>query len=750
MITITQSFNIDVARFPYTYEFSNNGLTCISFSNPTGSTSSPTLTTTITSNSSSCINNAPITLRIIDANSCAEQITWNLVDPCSTFTVNDITQTDDLFFTVSGASSGCPSLNFNWDLDYSKFEVVGTSSTAFSSSIQLRLKDGVRATTSSSVQVAVTNCNGCVVNKSLSFVVCIPTAANVSRALTCFIGLDGASYHQATIQLPLPANCASPIVWGTIKFFTRSSLTVTHLGNGLIRVVAANNVPAGTYTINYTINTVNGVISNQGTITIVVGPDCAQEEGLSGVGLENISHQVDFAGATAGDIIEIPIFDKVRKNNNKAVDWTSWTLNATPNPLATSIVLKSNVSGEQYIEYTVPSPVPTQDAFSWTIADEDGIFASSSYVALVEPDILPIAVADAACVVLGGTVSIPVTANDTTSRPVNPSGVNITTGPTNGSAFVNPDGTISFFAPYEEKLLGANGFNYSLTDVDGNTSSTALVTVTVITAGEGTTNSLCYPYSVTPAVVTPLNYIPQPRTGGGTWTKLSVYGPAAPGTPTGTIDFSALTTGVATYRYTVTNAGCSDNTEVTFNVNPHLTVVNDECATASTISFGGKDLSSILGSQTIKATCPGPVAPTLSVTALPSSWNAGTYASDVWYEFTAPAAPVYSVTPIVYENYPITISVEGSAYGQTAGIKAPAIAVYTGTCGALVLDRAASVTANKQNVSVTVPFGTGTTSKTYFVRVSSTTGNEGTFNVRLNGQAEYISSDFTNPNTFNA
>jgi len=230
---------------------------------------------------------------------------------------------------------------------------------------------------------------------------------------------------------------------------------------------------------------------------------------------------------------------------------------------------------------------------------------------------------------------------------------------------------------------------------------------------------------------------------------MSVFGPAAPLTHNGSIDFSStLTSGQAVYRYVVTSGSCTDETFVTFNVEAHLTAPNEDCATAQTFSFGGQNTNSIVGSQTNKASCPGLNPVTMSATAVPSSWNLGTYASDLWYEFIAPPAPVYSTTPTSYENYPITVSVEGAPYGQELGIKAPAVAVYSGNCGALVLEKATCVNQNKQNVTTTLSFGTGTANRTFYVRVACLDNYQGNFNLRVTGNAEYISNSFTNPNTF--
>ena len=61
---------------------------------------------------------------------------------------------------------------------------------------------------------------------------------------------------------------------------------------------------------------------------------------------------------------------------------------------------------------------------------------------------------------------------------------------------------------------------------------------------------------------------------------------------------------------------------------------------------------------------------------------------------------------------------------------ASAVAIYDGTCGALV-ERSANVAdVNAQNISAQVTMS-GSTAKNYFVRVSSITGYEGKYSVNV-------------------
>jgi len=516
MITLIETFTVSVNSLPYYYQFSANGLNCINFSNPSGSSSNPNLTTVIVADSTACLNGAVISLDVTDNNGCTERLSFTLVDPCNDFQVTNISQNSGLKFSILGSSPTCNGLNFTWNYDETAFDRIGTNSTNFTSNIQLAVKPGVIPPTDNVLTVEITNCKGCRITKSINFSLCVPVAQNINRALTCVPtpGSPGNYTHTGTITLPDPVGCASSTKWATLQITNNTGLTVVS-NNNILTVTGAQSIAPGTYTMYYTVEDEFGVNSTTGEIKIIKGLGCAESDGASGVGLQNITQEVNFSGASPGNIIQIPLINYVTKNKSKNINWNSFSLNSTPAPIASSINLKALVTGEQYIEYVVPSPVPASDSFSWTVQDEDGLWASSSYVSLVENANNPITVADTACVVMGNSVNINVLANDTLDKPVNPSGVNIVTPPSFANASVNSDGTINFSAPVDVKVLGGNVFSYKVTDVDGNVSNTSNVTVTVISAGEGTINSLCYPYSVTAAIFAPINFINQPRTSGG-------------------------------------------------------------------------------------------------------------------------------------------------------------------------------------------------------------------------------------------
>jgi hypothetical protein len=350
----------------------------------------------------------------------------------------------------------------------------------------------------------------------------------------------------------------------------------------------------------------------------------------------------------------------------------------------------------------------------------------------------PIALNTSGCAAVGSTGTL-LTAF-TTNRPLNLESLNVINSgliPAN----ITRDGNTFKYTPFESNdALGTKVLNYSVRDVDNRLSNSANITVNVISAGIGSTNNLCTPYTLTPSTVIPYNYITGPKSTNGTWTKTSETGPSAPTTPTGSINLSSNGPGTYSYTYTVTNGTCTDTTTVNFVVTAHSQVANDTCVTAQSFSFGGSGRVSTLELLTNKATCPGISKPTMSVIAVPSAWSLGTYDGDLWYEFTAP----YQEFGL---SYPITVTVSGNSYGQDIGIRAPAIAIYRGDCPGFTLEKAVATNELTQTASATISFGTLNTNQRFYIRVSSLAGYEGLYTLRVSGVVDYVTSNLNSLNT---
>lgn len=154
----------------------------------------------------------------------------------------------------------------------------------------------------------------------------------------------------------------------------------------------------------------------------------------------------------------------------------------------------------------------------------------------------------------------------------------------------------------------------------------------------------------------------------------------------------------------------------TFLVSLHAQPINDECSGAITLT-------------NIQNWCSGPAAyttvgATLSAWSRPVCFPTGTTAPDVWFSFVPQASD-------------LRVSVKGAA-GQSPGgtLQSPQIAIYSGSCGGLILLYCAS---DKLGLNYVELLASGLeVGKRYFMRVSGRNDFRGTFQLCLNNFSPFL------------
>ncbi len=180
---------------------------------------------------------------------------------------------------------------------------------------------------------------------------------------------------------------------------------------------------------------------------------------------------------------------------------------------------------------------------------------------------------DSAAGIWGADIDIDILANDSDpDGAIDDTSVTITSGPSNGTATVNPDGSITYVA--DDGFVGVDSFVYEVCD-DGTPTEcdTATVDITV-SANQGpdaVDDSATVDEDSGPVTIDVLTNDSDPE--GGALTVTSA-GPAANGTvtvnPDGTIDYTPDPdfSGTDTFTYTVCDvAGNCSTAEVTVTVN---------------------------------------------------------------------------------------------------------------------------------------------------------------------------------------
>jgi hypothetical protein len=132
------------------------------------------------------------------------------------------------------------------------------------------------------------------------------------------------------------------------------------------------------------------------------------------------------------------------------------------------------------VTYTPANGFVGTDTFKYTVADTIGdVSAPASVSVSVSAPLAPVANPDTATTAENQAVAINVLANDTDSGgTINPASVAISTGAAHGTTSVNPTTGAVTYNPATD-FVGPDTFKYTVSDVAGNVSAPANVTVNV-------------------------------------------------------------------------------------------------------------------------------------------------------------------------------------------------------------------------------------------------------------------------------
>ena len=159
-----------------------------------------------------------------------------------------------------------------------------------------------------------------------------------------------------------------------------------------------------------------------------------------------------------------------------AIDPTTVTIVGQPTGGTISV---NPVSG--VVTYTANSNFSGTDVFTYTVSDTSGKVSNVAkvqvtVVTVVQP---PTAVNDTATTDEDTPVAINVLANDVAgTNAIAPTSVSIVAQPNNGTVAVNPQTGLLTYTP-NSGYFGADSFTYTVSDVNGNVSNVATVSITV-------------------------------------------------------------------------------------------------------------------------------------------------------------------------------------------------------------------------------------------------------------------------------
>ncbi|PKB72295.1 MAG: hypothetical protein BZY87_00950 [SAR202 cluster bacterium Io17-Chloro-G6] len=140
----------------------------------------------------------------------------------------------------------------------------------------------------------------------------------------------------------------------------------------------------------------------------------------------------------------------------------------------------ATLNADGTVKYTHDGSETTSDSFKYTIEDSGGVASGEAAVSITITPVNdpPVANDDTGSVAEGGSVDVDVRSNDTDVEDTTPSGVvAITLAPSNGTATLNPDGTVNYTHDGSETM--SDSFKYTVEDSGGVASGEAVVSITI-------------------------------------------------------------------------------------------------------------------------------------------------------------------------------------------------------------------------------------------------------------------------------
>ena len=185
---------------------------------------------------------------------------------------------------------------------------------------------------------------------------------------------------------------------------------------------------------------------------------------------------VAVADALTVDEAGVALLDLVSNDTDADGDLDPASVMVAAAPTVGSVAVQADGS----VQYTHDGSETTADSFTYTVADSEG---NRSTEATVEVTVTPVndapeAVDDGAVVLEGDVVGVVVLANDAdVDDAVDPTSVVLASDPTNGTAVVEADGSITY--THDGSETTTDSFSYMVQDEFGAASGEATVAVTV-------------------------------------------------------------------------------------------------------------------------------------------------------------------------------------------------------------------------------------------------------------------------------
>lgn len=491
MITINKNFEIhqegDLLP-PYNYEvIAENQSSCIMINNPTGTTNR-FVNLSLTFSNQECLDNAEVFLRVFSKSGCSTTIPVALDNVCSSIMADITNLGNNTYF--ANVVNGSPLYTYSWSYDTTIYNADNTDNQT----IQLTFKEGItNPPESSQLFLTVTDSKGCFVDVVYNITICKPTVKDYIVNAIC----NPSNLSRTANICILPNLCpGQKVSWSNSVFNVPQNIQYNideFCGQGRkLNLQIPNSFESGSFTITYYLEVDSGLVSNIGTITVIV-PICTNDPDI--ISEQKPPFEID-CNSKAGDIFVIPQQGSLEDcvTSSTPVDWNTFeftTGTLSNNNKTTTTALGALVNYNEInktIEYTIPQ-TSGSDAFSWIVCNESGnCTQNTSYAVILECQQDPVTNSDNYCAVCGTNTVFNITQNDVINGSIN--SIQITQQPQHGTATVNQsNNTISYSA--NNNYHGSDSLKYTVTNNNNLTSNESEVTITVICTGTSSNIFVC-------------------------------------------------------------------------------------------------------------------------------------------------------------------------------------------------------------------------------------------------------------------
>ena len=366
-------------------------------------------------------------------------------------------QLDTLVYTPPASTAGAPLATFDFSVND-----TGTGVVAAQMSIDVAVGNNVPVATANTVVTAE------------------DTAYTFAAADFTYTDVESDALVSATItNLSLAGGTLTHS--GGTAVNSGDTLTAAQL-NTLIYSPASNANGAPLATFDFTVNDSGmGVVSAQMSINVTAQPDAAVIGGVdTGTVTEDDDPDLNNLLEVSGSLTIIDPDAGEATFNAGAIGGTYGVITLAANGDWSYAAINSQAP----IQGLTTGDILTDTI---TVSSVDGT-THDIVITIMGTNDAPVAGNDVAVVNEGGSVNITVAANDSdVDSALDPGSVAISALPANGSVVVNPDGTITY--THNGGETSTDSFSYTIADMSGAVSNTAMVTLTVNPVNDAPTTS---------------------------------------------------------------------------------------------------------------------------------------------------------------------------------------------------------------------------------------------------------------------